>query len=120
MGLCVTNNVVTSPTSPYPSGYCDYRLFFDSSQRGFGGGCQSGGDYGVHTESGGYLINEDVLYEIFFENGNLKGKITKVSDGTVLFNQTITPPKDYINYHFALFLFNNTTVNYKEVKIKPL
>ena len=57
-------------------------------------------------------------------SSSMTGTITRVSDNTVLYNQTITPPKDFTNWHFCLFLFNgfasNMTVTYKEAKVKVL
>ena len=121
MGLCVVNNVQTSSVSPYPSKYCDYRVYGSASDRGMlGGGCGESGDYGKHITSGALSTNTDYLFEMEFKNSQLTGKITRVSDSSVVYNETITPPKDYSNYHFALFLFSNITVTYKEVKVKPL
>ena len=120
----LSNNVQTSNTSPYPTGYCDYRLFSDRNNKGLGGGCQSGGDYGMHTSSGAISTNTDYLFEIELHNNSMAGKITKISDNTVVYNETITPPKDFTNWHFCMFLFyggsDSTTITYKEVKIKPL
>lgn len=124
LSICVCSSVSTSDTSPYPSGYCDYRLFTADGSKGLGGGCQSGGDYGMHTTTGGLSINTEYLFEMELHNGSMTGKITKVSDNTVVYNDTITPPKDFSNWHFALFLFRGGThssnITYKEVKVKPL
>ena len=38
MGLCVVNNVQTSSVSPYPSGYCDYRVYSSVTDKGMLGG----------------------------------------------------------------------------------
>ena len=118
--ICLANNVQTSQIAPYPTGYCDYRLFTDENNKGLGGGCQSGGDYGMHTSSGKLSDNTEYLFEMELHSNSITGKITKVSDNTVVYNETITPPKDYTNYHFALFLFGAISVTYKEVKVKPL
>jgi hypothetical protein len=121
MGLCVVNNVQTSPASPYPSGYCDYRVYGSVTDKGMlGGGCGESGDYGVHYTSSGLSTNTDYLFEMEFKNSQLTGRITQTSNSTVVYEQTITPPKDYSNYHFALFLFSDITVTYSNVKVKPL
>jgi hypothetical protein len=78
----------------------------------------------MHTSSGAISTDTDYLFEIELHSNSMTGKITKISDNTVVYNETITPPKDFTNWHFCMFLFHggysSTTVTYKEVKIKPL
>ena len=63
----------------------------------------------------------EYLMEIEINSSNqITSKITRLSDNTVLFNDTRTLPITLTGYKFGVFNRGKCTTTYRDVKIKPL
>ena len=70
----------------------------------------------INRTNGTVSANTEYLFELEIENGQMAGKITQLSNNTVIYSYTGTVPITLTGYDVGVFVRNQADLTYREIK----
>ena len=115
-GIGVSNQLVDNATAP--SNISDIYLGGWASTKGLG--INTNGTWnGNNRTSGALTQNTEYLLDFKVQSGSVITTITQVSNSSQVYTKTLTLPYSITNFYIA-FIVTDSTVQYTDVKLKPL
>ena len=117
-----TTNISTSYNAIDSLFNCRLASFFGSNTKGLFVLNSPTGNINERT-SGALNSNTDYLLELYITNTGVRGVITQINNSNVLYDKTITYDLSDLKYLYLLANTRDTvnkTINFADIKIKPL